>query len=66
MVKFYGVLTDCDRMPVIIIQRCPGVRSHFSWTITQIEDVVQMTVNQFDGDEILTFSTVEKNQSIWL
>jgi len=55
---------DADLMPAVVVHVDARFVPHCHWTISQIESVVDVTIDQFHCHEIVASSAIEDEQTI--
>lgn len=55
---------DADLMPAVVVHVDARLVPHRHWTISQIESVVDVTIDQFHCHEIVASSAIEDEQTI--
>lgn len=61
-----GGASDGDCVPLVVVQRGPAAVPDAHRAVTQVENIVDVAVDELDGDEVLLLARVEQQQTIRL
>ena len=65
-VLFGSGSSDGNRMPPVVVETVAGIVSNSNRSVAQVDDVMNVTVDQFNGDEVLTLSGVVQYDALGL
>lgn len=57
---------DGDRVPPVVVKAVADVVADANGSVAQVDDVVDMAVNQFDGDEVVALAGVVQDYPLGL